>query len=146
MLLGRKEHGTRFHLDRIEALNIAFALTGNKAGKPLATWVFITPLLPHFLSNLTKAARKQVEALLMSSGPLNNQQIKKLQALLGAGNVLIVEQCHGMAVYIPPGWMHMVRNEADCVKYAWDFYRPGAFPAYQASSVPSNQASSHSMT
>ncbi len=25
-------------------------------------------------------------------------------------------------IYMPPGWMHSVRNQEACVKVAWDFF------------------------
>jgi hypothetical protein len=42
---------------------------------------------------------------------------------LGEGFVL-TEQMSGDMVFIPDGWLHMVTNEQDCVKVAYDTIRP----------------------
>ena len=46
------------------------------------------------------------------------------------GKVFILYQKAGDMVTVPPGWIHYVRNERDCVKLAYDYFVPENFPLY----------------
>jgi hypothetical protein len=143
ILLARgPEQWTVLHMDRTEAVNVAFAVASAGLGHALAEWVFISPdalpLLEAFLRRyrldthlvLWKADQRP---LLLSEdqpgfwfhGPPNRDgcvgrpyltlagvaELKAAAACAGHPQwIKVVEQRHGDAVRVPPGWMHQVRD------------------------------------
>lgn len=44
--------------------------------------------------------------------------------------MVLVKQTHGMAVHVPSGWGHSVKNLEPNVKLCWDFTDPLHLPLY----------------
>ena len=106
LLLGMAGMGTRFHLDRTEAINIAFAIA-RIVGQVLAIWVFLTPRLADILAGLSSEDREAAERLIASPNVLSDQQIDRLELLLGPGSLFRVQR-HGDVVHVPPGWQRLL--------------------------------------
>ena len=53
----------------------------------------------------------------------------------GSSHVIEVDQCAGMRVWVPPGYVHQVVNHEDCVKVAWDFVEAEHMHLYVEHSV-----------
>jgi hypothetical protein len=133
ILLGAVGMFTGLHIDWTEAYNIAFATCGENVGEVLAVWVFIHPSIIHQVSEWLKA--KTGKSFSDTSIHLTTELVSQLQAFANGimpcgGGVVVLNQCAGDMVYVPPGWVHQVTNALPCLKVAWDFYEDAHWALY----------------
>ena len=111
--------GTLFHFDPTMALNVAVNPV-ESCGAVVACWALVPPSrTPESIAWLK--SKGLLEEL------LDRQLMEEMRDELGGEPPIhIVEQKHGDVVEIPVGWGHLVRNEQQCVKLAFDYIKIGA--------------------
>jgi hypothetical protein len=155
-LLGGLNTMTRLHVDRTEAWNVAFAISGHsrQPEAPLAYWLFVAPaVVGAWLDPYLKQGQELPSGKVYSAGVgitesgtgksdilLTHQDMLRIQADynlarmgrpdLPESGVLVMEQRHGQIMFVPPGWAHAVVNVQPCIKVARDLYNSMHFPLY----------------
>lgn len=122
VLLGGPGTGTGLHLDWTEAWNIAFAVIASDIGAVLAVWVFIHPSAVSTADQWLKEHGSAGGFATPGKVVLDDDDVAGLKAALPPGSVVILEQHAGDRVYVPPGWVHQVRNLRPSLKLAWDWH------------------------
>ena len=131
VLLGNKEAGTTWHVDRSRSRNIAFGC--HNASGILATWILVSPDSVYQVDGWLKSHR--FVGGLKCPRLLSLAEAEALQDAIGVGNdyrhkVVVIHQRHGEMVDVPPGWVHQVRNQNTCLKLAWDVLIFSELPWY----------------
>ena len=130
VLIGRAGRHTGLHLDRAEAVNVAFGVLlptrRRTLRRVLARWTLFSPKIVHILA--AHARKKAPDMARWHDVFVDDATIRdiKVEAASvpcedGSAHVVEVDQCAGMRVWVPPGYVHQVVNHEDCVKVAWDF-------------------------
>ena len=135
MFVGALRTGTGLHVDRTQAVNLALAISGQYG--VLAIWLFVSPVVTAELDKLlrTDAFKKRFPNGLKNSGVLLSEDDMRFIVEKFPGQAFIVEQCAGVCVLVPPGWIHAVFNKQSCLKLAFDSYVVSNFIKYHLSSV-----------
>ncbi|KAK9838964.1 hypothetical protein WJX74_006849 [Apatococcus lobatus] len=108
-----RQSGAGVHLDRVSAINLAISTQLVGPSDALATWVFFRP------SRLQELYASLEKLQLPPNGKLD-PLVPKHSLVITALGAMIVEQCHGQTVHVPPGWAHCVLNRRACFRIAWD--------------------------
>ena len=97
-----------------------------------AVWVFAPPhALPAVDSYLERTkGQKLCDKVELTLEEMSDMCEDSELAQLG---VCKVQQRAGEVVFVPPGWVHWVKNEQACVKFAYDGYDPKLMFAYMQS-------------
>ena len=107
--------------------------------KPIATW---GSCHPGKLEEMDEVMRKdfELEEGIVEQFNLSKANMQWVRYKLGGvggvsgaggegmGGFMMTEQYSGDMVLVPDGWLHMVTNEQDCVKVAYDTIRPEYVP------------------
>ncbi len=117
----------------------------------LATWLFVGP-----------SALDDMDAWVQSvgKGPLlrhpdgreskdvfvTEQEMAAAHDALGSDKVVMLQQCAGDEVHVPPGYVHWVFNRMPCVKFAYDAMRLENLPAYVHAGCTVNSRISNNAT
>ncbi|KAK9812259.1 hypothetical protein WJX73_008387 [Symbiochloris irregularis] len=125
--------GTPMHLDWTEALNHQNKLlvtpairkrfpnakwAQNLDSKQGSVWNFFSP--PTIEKVETWCQKRLQKRLSDEDFPLLNEaQMNELKEYVGTGWVEL-EQGHGELIFVPPGWLHQVRNLSPNLKVAWE--------------------------
>ncbi|KAL3149517.1 hypothetical protein ABBQ32_002297 [Trebouxia sp. C0010 RCD-2024] len=148
LMLGKAGLGTKFHVDRTQAENVAFFVihkpkgklkaekVGSQAHFVLARWWFVHPHVAprfaefvgdslHHADGLQQFMPKPEHwDLMLAFGSQN--------AIDGRDVVVVLNQGPGDIVLVPPGWPHAVNNVMPYGKLAWDHCDPRHLATYAA--------------
>jgi hypothetical protein len=153
VVLGCIGTSTQMHVDRSEAWNLAMAIIGRTKNieDTLAVWLMVSPVvlefwLHDFLQNSFSNKAAFPNGVMTAPFPhFTYEQMKEIntayQEYVETGQFLdgkapdkdgikLMEQKHGQAIYVPPGWAHAVYNLQPCLKVARDVYNSFHFPLY----------------
>lgn len=155
LMIGGVGTGTGLHTDWTNALNFAFALTDGKkttampviGETPVALWAFINPLptimarvsawladpanmVPGYPHGIQPSdwSKLRADESFGTLPPIPIAIMKRMQAALPEGDVVLAHQHHGCLMNAPVGWPHAVTNLAPCAKIAFDFIRMEDMP------------------
>jgi len=121
LFFAKEGDATGFHLDWADACNVAFGIGGRtqRVAEPVSTWYLLHP-------SAFEAAMVHIEEVGQGRffgrghGELDEGAFVELGASLPEGALLVIQQCAGDLISVPPGWMHAVFSTQPCVKLAWD--------------------------
>ena len=127
-------HGSPWHLDRLNAVNLAFSISESSTDDPVAIWYLCHD---SFVSDMKKALRKRgyhevhfreklftqeiMDQVAIDMGCIDGGYTPKLQK---------VYQYPGRLLRVNPGIWHTVLNIRPCVKIAFDVFRQGELCQY----------------
>ena len=150
MLVGVKDMGTWLHIEPAAAINFAWGVAGADLALPLATWLFINPIVfesPCHLRRLVCVLSGGTECATPGDTPLTDAELKAVRTwvfqktdtytpslmadivtalgndIMGDALAFTIEQMHGAGMYVSVGWAHAVCNLQQCVKLAFEVLR-----------------------
>jgi hypothetical protein len=135
VLLGIKGHSTSFHIDWLQAMNIAFGCGDVDLNVELSRWFFVEPkAIDAFMNKYSfiwrSTYRYSIDDL--------SKVVREFRENTGL-RAFCLKQYAGTIVYVPPGWLHCVINVQPCIKFAWDYLDLQNLPKY----VQSHQMHQH---
>ncbi|KAL3137357.1 hypothetical protein ABBQ32_006889 [Trebouxia sp. C0010 RCD-2024] len=148
LMLGKAGLGTKFHVDRTQAENVAFSVVDKPKGKSKATrhgsqphfvlarWWFVHPHVAPKFAEFVRDSLHHADGLQDFMPKPEHWELMlafgSMNAIDGRDVVVVLNQGPGDIVLVPPGWPHAVNNVMPCCKLAWDHYDPRHLATYAA--------------
>ncbi|KAL3156268.1 hypothetical protein ABBQ32_012542 [Trebouxia sp. C0010 RCD-2024] len=148
LMLGKAGLGTKFHVDRTQAENVAFSVVDKPKGKSKATrhgsqphfvlarWWFVHPHVAPRFAEFVRDSLHHADGLQDFMPKPEHWELMlafgSMNAIDGRDVVVVLNQGPGDIVLVPPGWPHAVNNVMPCCKLAWDHYDPRHLATYAA--------------
>jgi hypothetical protein len=134
-LVGGQGARTALHMDWNSAVNVAFAVLDEGESEtvlkqPVAKWTFFHPdVIPHLDGYLKEAGYEEglKGRIFIEEGMVDDFLHKQGIQDWSYPLVYTEYQYSGMKINVPVGWAHQVENLRDCVKFAFDVYKPEEF-------------------
>ena len=107
---------------------ILYSMLQEAYSKVLAIWVFVPPGSAQGLADW--ASQQQLSSLDEGLTLTLEEAMEMTTAVPGS---MIKRQHAGEVITVPAGWLHLVINQADVCKLAYDYFEPDKFHLYATS-------------